>query len=160
MKVLFLYSILFTLFAFTKENITFAGNIDYNNNKECKTIAGFIKDYNNRLPSDYAFNAEYCKLKKPATNPGSRLRNLKGSKIDRDICCYVSILDNLGNWDYFCGKIEVSDYNDNKISERIEELKNNPDYENNNFKNIKIDCFSKKIDFMIKALIISLICLI
>jgi len=158
MKLLFLYSILFILFAFTKENITYAGNIDYNDNEECKTIGDFMNGYDNRLQSDYAFNAEYCRLKKPASGTGSRLRNLKGSKVNGDICCYISILDNLGNWDYFCGKITESEYNDNKISESIDAIKKEKYFDN--FKSIKIDCFSKKIDFMIKALIISLICLI
>ena len=161
MKLLFLYSIIFILFAFTKENITYIDKTNYNS--QCNKIDTFIdSNYAQRSISDYAFNAEFCRLKETQTStnpPGGRLRNLKGSKVYGNICCYISILDNLGNWDYFCGEISESEYNDNKISERIDSLKGSPNF-SKDFKNIKIDCFSKKIDFMIKALIIGLICLI
>ena len=166
MKPLFLYSILFIFFTFTKEKISYKNNIVYN--EDCDDIGSFKPG----SLYDYGFNAEYCRLKDPKSNPdsttpvsedqqdnsnegGSRLRSLKENHLEKDICCYISILDSSDNWNYLCGKITALQYNDDKIPEYINELK-----ENENFKEIKIDCFSKKLDFMINILILSLIYLI
>ena len=202
MKQLFFSSILFIFFTLTKEKILFISNTNYN--KKCDDIKTYITNPNSDS-WEYAFNAEYCRLKKPDSGNsdsgnsgsgdsgsgdsgsgesgsgnsgsgdsgsgnsgsgdsnsgnsgnGNDLRNLKESQLEEDICCYVSILNNTSNWNYFCGKITISDYN-GKISEYINSLKD--DNFKKKFKDIKIDCFSKKLDFMIKILIISLICLI
>ena len=168
MKQVFLYSILFIFLTFTKEKILYKSNTNYN--KHCDTIEDFISDYSSQQISwEYAINAEYCRLKEPDngggnndgdnTNPSSIIiRNLKDKHIDKDICCYISILDSSDNWNYFCGKISPSNYNDSRILEYINELKENNF--KNDFKDIKIDCFSKKLDFMINIFIISLIYLI
>jgi len=161
MKLLFFYSILFVFFTITKEKISITNNKYYNNN--CHNIDSFIKNYDSKSSSDYAFNAEYCRLNE-LSNPsgsgsgGSRLRNLKESPLEKDICCYISILDSSDNWFYFCGQISPSNYNDNGVVNYINTIKGTNDFKNK-FKDIKIDCFSKKLDFMINILLLSLICI-
>ncbi len=162
MKLLFFYSILFIYFTFTKEKISITNNKDYNEN--CYDIDSFIQNYESKLPSDYAFNAEYCRLKElsnfklSGSGSGvSGLRNLKGSPLEGDICCYISILDSTDNWFYFCGQITPSNYNDNGVVNYINTIKGADDFKNK-FKDIKIDCFSKKLDIMINILLLSLIC--
>ena len=168
MKQIFLYSILFILFAFTKEKIIYKSNIIYD--KHCDTIDAFINDYNSGSSWEHAINSEYCRSKEPdkeeeeeeeeggeeeenqENDEGRRLK----SHLEGNICCYISILDNSDNWNYFCGKITPSDYNEITISEYIKNLKKQEKF-TNKFKDIKIDCYSKKLDFMINILIISLI---
>ena len=62
------------------------------------------------------------------------------------------------DWIYFCGKIN-STIDENGVSEYVKQIKNRDDFKNK-YKDIKIDCFSQKLDFMINVLIISLIYLI
>ena len=87
-------------------------------------------------------------------------RNLEDSQNNKDKCCYISILPNSDNsdWIYFCGKISSAVY-ESGVSEYVKQIKNGEDFKNK-YKDIKIDCFSQKLDFMINVLILSLIFLI
>ena len=162
MNQLFLYLILFIFFIFTKGKITYKrNNKEYSYYKNCKDIKEFIKDYPPQNEVDYPLNAQYCRLNDPSkselesTTSEEELEELKGSK-----CCYISFLENKDNsdWYYFCGRVSSSDYK-KKVSEYIKDLNNDEEIKNK-IKKITIDCFSKRLDFMINILIISLIYLI
>ncbi len=181
--------ILFIFFAFTKENISYKRNKVYSYNLNCIQIEEFLNFQYPPEIDDYPLNAQYCRLNdqnitelenmgkqttadKPTTdpiptpkiNPDSqaqrRLRNLEDSQSNRDKCCYISVLPKTDNseWLYFCGQVN-STIEESKISKYVEQIKERDDFKNN-YKDIKIDCFSQKFDFMINALLISLIFLI
>ena len=173
--------ILFIFFAFTKERIKYQSNKIYSYTN-CKIIEDFINSGEQKI-DEYPLNAQFCRLDDPneseikieETTPPStepttpttvpdateRLRNLDDEKFNKnDKCCYVSILPKEDNsdWLYFCGRINSTIY-DNKVSKYVDQIKERKDF-NEKYKNIKIDCFSKKLSFMINVLIISLFYLI
>jgi len=178
--------ILLIFFVFTKEKITYQSNNKiYSYNENCKEIETFFDSKKQPKIDDYPLNAQFCRLNDPniteleavqqqsteatTTSPTStlpetlrRLRNLEvKSQINKDDkCCYVSILSKEDNsdWLYFCGRINSTIY-DNKVSKYVEQIKEREDFKNK-YKDIKIDCFSKKLSFMINVLIISLFYLI
>ena len=160
MKQIFLFLVLFIFLTFTKEKIAYKNNKVYSYYKNCQIIEAFIEKYDPQIEWDYPLNEQYCRLNDPSkteleSEPATELEELTGSK-----CCYISVLENKDNpdWYHFCG--QVSSTNDKKgVSAYIEELNNNENIKNK-FKTIKIDCFSKRLDFMINILIISLIYLI
>ena len=176
--------ILFIFFAFTKEKIIYKSNKIYSNDIKCINIESFFDS--GKQPDDYPLNAQYCRLNDPnitqltenisfssdsdvfgdSIEPSfssvsvGRLRNLENSQLNKDKCCYISILPNSDNsdWIYFCGKINSTVYGSG-VSEYVKQIKNGDDFKNK-YKDLKIDCFSQKLDFMINFLIISLIYLI
>ena len=161
MKQLFLYLNLFIFFTFTNEKIAYkSSNRVYSYYKNCKIIEIFIENYYPQIEWDYPLNAQYCRLNDPSKSElesasSTDLEELEGSK-----CCYISVLENKDNpdWYHFCGRISSTNYK-KKVSEYIGELNNNENIKNK-FKKIQIDCFSKRIDLMINILIIYLIYLI
>ena len=178
MKQLFLFLILFIFFTFTKEKIIYKSN-NIIDSKKCENIEKFIDEFNSKTKWDYALNAQYCRLndnqeeeeekeeeeeekeeeeeEKEEEEEEKEEEEEQESKLKEDKCCYIGILDN-SDWNYFCGKIDSTTYK-NKISEYINKLKERQSFKNK-FKDIKIDCFSKKIDAMIIILIISMVYLI
>ena len=159
MKQLFLYSILFISFTFTKEKIIYKkSNKVYSYYKNCERIESFILNYDSQHEWDYPPNVQYCRLNDPSK---SELASVSTTdELVRSKCCYISVLENNDNpdWYYFCGRVSSNYYN-KKVSDYIDDLNNN-DQIKNKFKGIKIDCYSKKLGFMINILIISLVCLI
>ena len=161
MKQLFLYLILFIFFTFTEEKISYKSNNNvYSYYKNGQIIEFFIENYDPQKEWDYPLNAQYCRLNDPSKSElesvsSSNLEELEGSK-----CCYISILESKDNpdWYHFCGRVSSTNYK-KKVSEYIEELNNNENIKNK-FKKIKIDCFSKRIYFMIIILITNLVYLI
>ena len=161
MKQLFLYSILFISFEFTKEKITYKkGNKVYSYYKNCELIEKFIINYDSQTEWDYPPNIQYCRLNDPskselASATSTELEELEGSK-----CCYVSVLENNDNpnWYDFCGRVSSTNYK-KTVSEYIKDLYD-IDQIKNKVKQIKIDCFSERLGLMIIILIISLVYLI
>ena len=113
MKQLFLYFILFIFFGFTKEKITYKSNNKvYGYYKNCQIIEIFIENYDPEKEWDYPLNAQYCRLNDPSKTdlesvPSTELEELKGSR-----CCYISVLENKDNpdWYHFCGRVSSTDY--------------------------------------------------
>ena len=117
-----------------------------------------IINYDSQTEWDYPPNVQYCRLNDPSKSELASVSStdkLVGSK-----CCYISVLESTDSpeWYYFCGRVS-STYYKTKVSDYIDNL-NNDDQIKNKFKEIKIDCYSKKLGFMINILIISLVCLI
>ena len=130
MNQLFLYSIFCILFIFTKENIIYQ---DLTHQcKEIKYETNSLKIEPELLPSDYVINTEYCSRHNAQLNP--------------DKCCHI-ILDTLD----FCGIIKKNEYDD--ITKTIETLNST----SSKYNEIKIDCFSKHLNFMIITFITCLI---
>ena len=176
--------ILFIFFAFTKEKISYKSNKMYSYEYNCLLIKNLFDPVNQSKIEDYPLNAQYCRLNDPIKTEitvmeqsnieettttedlssnifsDTNLRNLEDSQLNKDKCCYISILPNSDNsdWIYFCGKIN-STIDESGVSEYVKQIKGSDDFKNKN-KDIKIDCFSQKLDFMINVLIISLIYLI
>ena len=157
MKALFIYLILSTFYIFTKGKLTYKNRQSY---ALCNEIETFISNYPPTTDYDFALNAQNCRLNDPtkddienADTTTTDVEELKKSK-----CCYISVLENADNpdWYYFCGKITSTNY-ENKISKYTEDL---TEKLKNKVKQIKIDCLSKKLDFTIIILIITLIYLI
>mgnify|MGYP006989021450 CR=1 FL=1 len=183
MKHLLLYYILFILIIFTKEKISFKSSKVYSYYLNCQDI-DLILNGSEKI-DDYPLNAQYCRLNDPnitelapevsiVTNTSNdsntdditpkdsksvgSLRNLEENQSVKDKCCYVSALPKLddSDWLYFCGKVNSNIYN-NGVSDYVKKIK---EEFKDSYKDIKIDCFSKKLNFMINILIISLIYLI
>ena len=123
-------------FIFSKENIVYQDD-----RSECKNIEEIIQDKSLIKTSDYPANMEFC------SRHNSQLKEKK--------CCNTTIFYSDGS-KVFCGKVD-SNLNDEEIQNYIQKLKTD---NKNLFENIIIDCFSKKLDFMMIILIIYLICLI
>ena len=134
MNQLLSYFIFFMFFIFTNGN-----NLIFKAHKPCQEINDF-KDPSYKLEfDDYAVNIEFC----------SR-NNADDSK-----CCYINFSNTTGKY-YGCGKINSNDIKEEVIKTKIEEINSG----NNQLNITKIDCFSKKLDFMKTILMISLIYLI
>ena len=134
MNQLLSYFIFFMFFIFTNGN-----NLLFKAYRPCQEI-GIFKQSNYILEfDDYAVNIEFC----------SR-NNADDSK-----CCYINFSNTTGKY-YGCGKINSNDIKEEVIKTKIEEINSG----NNQLNITKIDCFSKKLDFMKTILMISLIYLI
>ena len=178
----FLFLILSFFYTFTIEGIVYTNKID----NECQNFSLIFEIIrNNGFDYKYnAFNAQYCNLididgQTSNTNPtnlttksssansnnkanliggsksGNILRNLDNEN-EEDRYCYVSFLYKK-EWYNFYGLIEYKDYK-NDINKFIQDLKNNSVIEKD--ENIKIDCLSNKLNFMMKALLLICIYLI
>ena len=133
MNQLLLCSIFFIFLKFTKENI------EYHFSKECMEIEKVIDGTITLSFSDSVINTEYC--------------NRHNTKLNGNKCCNV-ILENDKETKDFCGIITSDEYNN--ISQAIERInKASP-----NYGEIKIDCFSKNLYFVIIILVICFIFLI
>ena len=130
MNQFLLYSIFCLFFIFTKGSIVYRPFTS-----ECKDIEGIRQDSSKLQASDYVINTEFC--------------NRHNAQLNEKKCCHIT-LDELE----FCGIIEKSEYDN--ITNKIEAINSSTPHYNE----IKIDCFSKHLNFMIITFIISLIYLI
>ena len=134
MNQLLSYLIIFMFFIFTNGN-----NLMFKDNKPCQNIDS-LENSNYKLEfDDYAANIEFCS------------RN----NADDGKCCYISFSNDTGKY-YGCGKINSNALKEDEIKKKIEEINS----KNGNLNVAKIDCFSKRLDFMKTILMIILIFLI
>ena len=130
MNQFLLYSIFCLFFIFTKGSIVYRPFTS-----ECKDIEEIRMNSSLLQPSDYVINIEFC------------IRH--NDQLNEKKCCHIT-LDELE----FCGIIEKSEYDN--ITNKIATLNSSAPYYNE----IKIDCFSKHLNFMKITLITYLIYLI
>ena len=136
MNQLFLFSIFFIFFIFTNENIVYKDV-----SSECVQIEDVRDDSSYTFDfSKYVINTEYC---------SRHNAQLNGKK-----CCHVILVDDKITKD-FCGFIDKNEYDN--ITQAIERINSSASL---NLIEIKIDCVSKKLEFMITTLITFLIYLI
>ena len=139
MNQLLLYCIFVIFFIFTKENIIYQ---DFS--PQCKIIEEARKVPSPLQPTDYVINTEFC------IRHNAQLSNEKK-------CCHIILVNDEDLRD-FCGIIEKSEYDN--ITKAFERLNDTYDNILPIYKEIKIDCFSKNLEFMITTFIIYLTFLI
>ena len=143
MKELLLIIILFEFFSFSIERISIIKN-----KLNCEHLNESLEDitqkkFNNKN-RNYGFNPQNCQL-----------RNID----DGFDCCYVSLYFN-EEWYNFCAKV-IKNVGDNFIKYTFENITNlDNDNKTEIIENIKIDCFSKKLNIFNRLYLIVLISLI
>ena len=143
MKKLLLIIILFDFFSFSSEIISILKN-----KLNCEYLNESLKDitqkkFNNKN-KNYGFNPQNCQL-----------RNID----DGFDCCYISLYYN-EEWYNFCAKV-IKNVGDKFIESTFENIKNLDDGNKTKIEdNIKIDCFSKKLNNFNRLYLIVLISLI